>query len=511
MFDWSLIDWSRAQFALTAGYHWLFVPFTLGVTYIIATMITIYYFTGNELWKNIARFWTKIFAINFAIGVATGIILEFEFGTNWSNYSWFVGDIFGAPLVIEGVIAFFLETTFLAVLLLGWDKVGKGFHMTSAWLVAFGSSFSAVWILVANGWMQHPTGMEFNPDLMRNEMKDFWAVVANPVALSKLFHVISQALLFASVNIIGISAWYLLKGREKEFATKSMVLAAIFGLTGSVLTIIAGDITGKDATKYQPMKVAALEGLYRGSTEAPFAFLACFGKEDPVTGMRDVKWKFEMHGALSWILMGDTKAFVPGIYDLLYGNPDHDVTGAVQRIQNGKAAIESLKQYKEAKAAGDTVSADMALRAFRANEKDLGYGYLDENNLGELVPNVPFLFWAFRYMVALGFLYPLFFLVVWIRAKQGMIEKCTPLLKFALILIPLTYLSSQLGWAVAEVGRQPWIVYELMPTKIGASASSATIVMAVFFGFLVIFTLLLIAALGIAIKTIKEGPGIAEK
>lgn len=403
-------------------------------------------------------------------------------------------------------MAFFLETTFLAVLLLGWGKVGKKLYLLSAWLVAFGSSFSAVWILVANGWMQHPTGMVFNPDTMRNEMISFWAVVSNPVALSKLYHTLSQAILLASVVVTGISSWYLLKGRAKEFAYKSIALAAIFGIAASISTIVAGDITGKDAAKYQPMKVAALEGLYHGSTHAPFSFVAWFGKEDPVTGMRDVPWKVEMSDALSWVLFNDTAAFVPGIYDLLYGNPEYGIVGANQRIRNGKLAIESLKQYRELKAAGDDVGASMALTAFHQNEKDLGYGYLDESDLGSLVPNVPFLFWSFRYMVGLGFLYALFFPIIWWRTKQGMIEKCTPLLKFALILIPLTYLSSQFGWAVAEVGRQPWIVYGLLPTKVAVSASSSIIVGSIFFGFLAIFTLLLIAALRIAIRQIKDGP-----
>ncbi len=273
----NLVEWSRAQFALTAGFHWIFVPLTLGITYIIATMETIYYFNRSDIWKKITQFWTKVFAVNFAVWVATGIILEFEFWTNWSNYSWFVWDIFGAPLVIEWLAAFFLETTFLAVLLLGWDKVGKWFHLASAWIVAFGGSFSAVWILIANGWMQHPTGMVFNPDTMRNEMVDFWAVVSNPVALSKLFHALSSSIVLASVVVIGISCWYLLKNREKEFAYKTISLVAIFWIVGSIMNIVAGDISGKEMARYQPMKVAALEWLYEWGTHAPFAPFAFFG------------------------------------------------------------------------------------------------------------------------------------------------------------------------------------------------------------------------------------------
>lgn len=240
--------------------------------------------------------------------------------------------------------------------------------------------------------------------------------------------------------------------------------------------------------------------------------MASFGEEDAKTGMRDIPWKIEMDGALSWILHGSTDAFVPGIRDLLYGNPEHGIVSATERIRNGKVAIESLKQYKQLKASGDEAGAQAALETFRQYEKDFGYGYFDENNLGELVPNVPFLFWSFRYMVALGFFFALFFPLVWWRARQRVLDtKCRPLLKLALILIPLTYLGSELGWAVAEVGRQPWIVYEVLPTKIGVSAASATTVMMIFFGFLTVFTLLLIAALRIAINMIKEGPQIAEK
>lgn len=312
----SLVDWSRAQFALTAGFHWIFVPFTLGITYIIATMETVYFFTGSEFWKKLTQFWTKIFAVNFAVGVATGIILEFEFGTNWSNYSWFVGDIFGAPLVIEGLAAFFLETTFLAVMLLGWDKVSKRFHLASAWIVAFGGSFSAVWILIANGWMQHPTGMIFNPDTLRNEMVNIWGVVSNPVALTKLFHAISSAITLASVVVIGISSWYLLKGREKEFAYKTIGLVAIFGIIGSIMNIIAGDLSGKDMAKYQPMKVAAVEGLYDGGEYASFAPFAFFSAQK-ADGTRDVLWEMKIPGALSWLLFGKTSAYVPGIRDIL--------------------------------------------------------------------------------------------------------------------------------------------------------------------------------------------------
>jgi cytochrome bd ubiquinol oxidase subunit I len=294
--DFSLIDWSRAQFALTAIYHWLFVPLTLGLSFIVAFMETLYVRTGNPEWKRITKFWMTLFGINFAIGVATGIILEFEFGTNWSNYSWFVGDIFGAPLAIEGILAFFLESTFIAVMFFGWNKVSKKFHLLSTWLVAFGSNLSALWILVANSWMQLPTGMKFNPDTARNEMVNFWEVLFSPIAINKFLHTISSGYVFASMFVIGISAWFLLKNREHLFAKKSIIVAAIFGLLASVFIILTGDGSARKIAKYQPMKFASMENLFTGQQNAPLAaigFLQANKTEtDPKNKILNLKLKY---------------------------------------------------------------------------------------------------------------------------------------------------------------------------------------------------------------------------
>ena len=264
--DTSLIDWSRAQFAMTAMYHWIFVPLTLGLAVVMGIMETLYYKTGNEFWKKTAQFWMKLFGINFAIGVATGLILEFEFGTNWSNYSWFVGDIFGAPLAIEGILAFFMEATFIAVMFFGWGKVSKRFHLASTWLTGLGATISAWWILVANAWMQHPVGMEFNPDTVRNEMVDFWAVATSPVAVNKFFHTVLSGWVLGGVFVVGISCWYLLKKRNREFALASIKIGAIFGLVASLLAAWTGDGSGYQIAQTQPMKLAAVEGLYEGGT-----------------------------------------------------------------------------------------------------------------------------------------------------------------------------------------------------------------------------------------------------
>ncbi|MDD3646080.1 MAG: cytochrome ubiquinol oxidase subunit I [Candidatus Gracilibacteria bacterium] len=509
MVDVALVDWSRALFALTALYHWLFVPFTLGVTFIIAIMETIYIRTGNSEWKKIAQFWIRVFAINFAIGVATGIILEFEFGTNWSNYSWFVGDIFGAPLAIEGIMAFFMETTFLAILLFGWGRVSDKVHMFAAWMTAIGSNLSAVWILIANGWMQNPVGMVFNPESMRNEMGNFWEVIFNPAGMDKFLHTISSSYTFASVLVVGISAWYLLKKRERSFAKKSIIVASTFGLIASTLNIVTGDISGQYVAQKQTMKLASIEALYDGQEGAPFTVFATFADKNN-DGIYEKYNYIEIPKALSLLLGWNTKFFVPGVNDLLYGNSEYGIVSYIDRIRNGKIAIQALADFREAKKAGDETAAEVYLTTFRQYEKDFGYGYFDETNLGELVPHIPILFYSFRYMLLIGFTLPLFLLLILISTYRNKIDKNTFLQKTAILFIPLVYLATELGWVVAEVGRQPWVIQNLMPTKMGMTSNTVGDLQFVFFMFAIIFTILLIAALKIVIAEIIRGPKIEE-
>ena len=249
----SLLEWSRWQFAMTAIYHYMFVPLTLGLSFLLAVMETMWVRTGKEEWLNATKFWMKLFAINFAIGIATGLILEFQFGSNWSNYSWFVGDIFGAPLAIEGLFAFFLEATFFAVMFFGWNKVSKKFHLVSTWMVFLGSNISALWILVANAWMQNPVGTEFNPLSARNEMADFWAVLFSPTAMNKFFHTVTSAYTLSACFVVGVSAWFILKKRNLEFARKSILLGSVFGIFSILVTIFTGDTTAQDVKRTQPM------------------------------------------------------------------------------------------------------------------------------------------------------------------------------------------------------------------------------------------------------------------
>ena len=486
----ALVDWSRAQFALTAGYHWIFVPLTLGLAVIMATMETLYVIKKDDFWKQTAKFWMKLFAINFAVGIATGIILEFEFGTNWSNYSWFVGDIFGAPLAIEGMLAFFMEATFFAVMFFGWEKVSKKTHLLATWMTGIGASISAIWILIANSWMQHPVGMEFNPDTVRHEMVDFWALVLNPVAIVKFFHSVFSGWMTGAIFVIGISCWYLLKKRETRFALASIRVAASVGIIGTVVLMLSGDGSGIQAAKYQPMKLAAAEGLEEGGEGAPFSI---------VPGI-------EIPNMLSILATHDVNGYVPGINNILEGYTDSEgVThlSAEEQIARGKLALDAFREYRQLK---DT-NPEAALEARKALEENIqyfGYGYI--NSPEELIPPVGLIYWAFRVMVGLGgFLLVLMILVLWAEWK-GKLTGMKWLQWVALWSIPLVYLAGQAGWIVAEVGRQPWVIQGLLPTKAAVSSVSVGAVQTTFFLFVAIFTLFLAIEIRIMLKAIKEGP-----
>jgi cytochrome d ubiquinol oxidase subunit I len=505
--DFALVDWSRAQFALTAMYHWLFVPLTLGLSFIIAFMETLYVKTGDEQWKKITKFWMALFGINFAIGVATGLIMEFQFGTNWSNYSWFVGDIFGAPLAIEGIMAFFMETTFIAVMFFGWNKVSKSFHLVSTWLVAIGSNLSALWILVANGWMQMPVGMTFNPDTARNEMTDFWQVLFSPMAMNKFLHTVSSGYVLAALFVTGISAWFLLKNRDRELAMRSIVVASAFGLVSSLFILFTGDGSARTVAQHQPMKFAAMENLYKGQQNAP---LAVFGilkrdKSQPGHDKLDFLTKFEIPDVLSYMAFLDPNAYVPGIYDLVHGNPDHGIRSYKERAERGKMAIDALAAYKRARAAGNDSLAMASRQVFEANYRDFGYGYYFGRDVHELVPNVALSFYSFRIMVFLGLHFLALLLVLLILSVRNRLEGKKVILYTALWTIPLAYIATMLGWIVAEVGRQPWVIQDIMPAIAAVSQLKASSVQLTFWLFALLFTALLIAEVGIMTKRIKNG------
>lgn len=511
--DVSLVDWSRAQFALTAMYHWIFVPLTLGLSVIIAFMETLYVKTGNPEWKRMVKFWMTLFGINFAIGVATGIILEFEFGTNWSSYSWFVGDIFGAPLAIEGILAFFMESTFIAIMFFGWNKVGKKTHLAATWLTAIGANLSALWILVANAWMQKPVGMVFNPESARNEMVHFWDILFSPMAVDKWLHTTSSGFILASVFVIGISSWFILKKREVLFAKKSILIAAVFGLFSSFYVVMTGDNSARTIARDQPMKFASFEGLYDGSKGVGlimFGILSSPGKDAVQQNPHEFKMKIEIPNFLSYMASLDWNAFVPGINDLINGNPGYNIIPAAEKIARGKAAIEKLNEFKNAKKSGDeqlanTIKAELISPGFQENYfRYFGYGYISDPRM--LVPNVPLVFYSFHLMVLFGFYFIVLFAVSLLFIFKGSYEKKKWLLHMAIWSIPVAYLTTHLGWIVAETGRQPWIIQDLMPTHAAVTQISTGAVQLTFWLFAVIFTVLLIAELKIMFRQIKIGP-----
>lgn len=495
MVEHALVDWSRAQFALTAGYHWLFVPMTLGLAVIMATMESVYVATGDDFWKKTAKFWMKLFAINFAVGIATGIILEFEFGTNWSNYSWFVGDIFGAPLAIEGIFAFFMEATFFAVMFFGWEKVSKRFHLAATWLTGIGASISAVWILIANSWMQNPVGMEFNPDTVRHEMVDFWALVFNPIAISKFFHSVFSGWMTGAIFVIGISSWYLLKRRETRFALASIRVAAIIGIIGTFAVMLSGDSSGIQAAKYQPMKLAAAEGLEDGGTAVPFSI---------VPGV-------EIPGMLSLLATHDIDGYVPGINNLLDGYTTPDGVrhlSADEKIERGKTALKAFGDYRTLKDSNPEAAA-AARATLDENIEYFGYGYIDSKS--ELVPPVSLIYWAFRVMIGIGGFLLLLMAAVLLCERKGKLQKMRWLQWAALLSIPLVYLAGEAGWVVAEVGRQPWVIEGLLPVKAAVSSVSVGAVQTTFWLFVAIFTLFLVIEMRIMFKAIVQGPNIENK
>jgi cytochrome d ubiquinol oxidase subunit I len=506
--DISLIDWSRAQFALTAMFHWLFVPLTLGLGLIVCLMESIYYKTKDEKWKRTTKFWMKLFGINFAIGVATGLILEFEFGTNWSNYSWFVGDIFGAPLAIEGIIAFFLEATFIAVMFFGWNKVSQKFHLVSTWLTVGGATLSALWILVANGWMQYPAGMEFNPDTVRNEMNDFWAVALSPIAINKFFHTVISSWSLGATFVIGVSSWYLLKNREKTFALDSIKVSALVGIVGIVLSIITGDGSANQVSQKQPMKLAAMEGLYEGSHGQGLVGIGLLkpGKQYN-DGQDPFIFKIEIPKLLSFFANRDLNSFVPGISDLInggYDTPNGKALSVPEKIEKGKIAQNALSDYRAAKKAGDESKKVEARKVLNDNFNYFGYGYF--KSPADVVPNVSITFYCFRIMVILGGAFLLLFIIVWLYSSKGKFADTKWLQWTCLISIPFAYIMSQCGWMVAEVGRQPWAIQDILPVQAAISKIDPTSVKLTFFIFLILFTILLIAELGIMLKQIKAGP-----
>jgi cytochrome d ubiquinol oxidase subunit I len=506
MIDFDVVTLSRLQFALTALYHFLFVPLTLGLSMILVIMESVYVMTGREIWKQMTKFWGVLFGINFAMGVATGLTMEFQFGTNWAYYSHYVGDIFGVPLALEGLVAFFLESTFVGLFFLGWDKVSKIGHLIITGLVALGSSLSALWILIANGWMQHPVGAHFNYHAMRMELTSFSAVLFNPVAQAKFVHTVAAGYVMGSIFVLSISAWYLLRGRNLAIAKRSMAVAASFGLACSIWVVVLGDESGYLDGENQKMKVAAIEAEWRTAT--PPASFTAFGFPD--VAAHKTRAEIKIPWMLGLIATRSIDQPVLGIDDL--------VARARLRILSGMEAYTALQVLR----AEPVESADAAvLQRFEANQADLGYGLLllrfTDNPAAatpqqidaaawSTVPNVPVLFWCFRFMVALGLFFIALFAAAFYLATRHRFERHPWFLKLAFFSLPLPWIAVELGWIVAEYGRQPWAVDGVLPTFLGVSRTAAGNVWFSLVGFVVFYSALAAVDAYLLARTIRRGP-----
>ncbi|MCE1237407.1 MAG: cytochrome ubiquinol oxidase subunit I [Hyphomicrobiales bacterium] len=503
MIDPTFVELSRWQFAATALYHFLFVPLTLGISWLLVIMETVYVMTGKEIYKDMTKFWGKLFGINFAIGVTTGLTMEFEFGTNWSYYSHYVGDVFGAPLAIEGLMAFFLESTFIGLFFLGWDKLSKRKHLAVTFFTALGSNLSALWILVANGWMQNPVGSVFSPETMRMEMTSFAEVFLNPVAQVKFVHTVAAGYVTASVFVMSISAWYILKGRDLAFARRSFAVAVGFGLAASLSVIVLGDESGYELGDVQKVKLAAIEAEWK--TEPAPASFTLFGF--PSQDGKETAAAVKIPWALGLIATRSLDKPVTGLIDL---EKKHE-----ERIRSGAIAYGALSKIRAGDASPETRA------TFDAHVKDLGYGLLlkqfvedpttaTEDQIKQAaastIPTVWPLFWAFRLMVALGFLMLFTFAAgFWLNATKRL-EQNRWLLWLAVLILPAPWLSCEFGWFVAEFGRQPWAIGEVLPTFLATSSLTSGDLIFSLAGFLTFYTALLVIELFLMIKFARLGP-----
>jgi cytochrome bd ubiquinol oxidase subunit I len=501
--DFGVVTLSRAQFALTALYHFLFVPLTLGLSMILVIMESVYVMTGREIWKRMTRFWGVLFGINFAMGVATGITMEFQFGTNWAFYSHYVGDIFGAPLALEGLMAFFLESTMVGLFFFGWNRLSRVAHLIVTACVALGSSLSALWILIANAWMQFPVGAGFNDRTMRMELLSFKDVFFNPVAQAKFVHAVAAGYVVGSVFVLAVSAWYLLHRRNVEIARRSMAVAASFGLACALSVVVLGDESGYIAGENQKMKIAAIEAEWH--TLEPPAKFTLFGipdlKRHVTNDEISIPW------VLGLIATRSTNKPVLGIFDLVAGNR--------VRIESGIEAYAALRELR-------ANPGDPALRArFAAHQRDLGYGFLLLRYVSDpatatprdidaaawsTVPNVLVLFWSFRVMVAIGFFLIALFATAFYLASRHRFTENRWFLRVAFWSLPLPWIAAELGWIVAEYGRQPWAIDGVLPTFLGASPVPATEVWLSLSGFVVFYSALAVVDVFLLRRTIRRGP-----
>ncbi|WP_036260704.1 cytochrome ubiquinol oxidase subunit I [Methylocapsa aurea] len=502
-----VVQLSRLQFGLTAMYHFLFVPLTLGLAVLLAIMESVYVMTGKEVYRQMTKFWGVLFGINFAMGVATGITMEFQFGMNWAYYSHYVGDIFGAPLAIEGLMAFFLEATFIGLFFFGWDRMSKVGHLCVTCLVALGSNLSALWILVANGWMQNPVGAHFNPDTMRMEVTDFMAILFNPVAQAKFVHTVSAGYVTGAIFVASVSSLFLLRGKHLELARRSLTVAVSFGLASALSVVVLGDESGYTAGENQKMKIAAIEAMWE--TEPAPASFTIFGLPNQET--HQTEFAVRVPWLLGLIATRSIDQEVPGIQELVGHAQEHIRSGliafnALEKLRadrTDKDARAQLDQY------GGTLGYALLLKKIRpdiaqATDEDISRA------AWATVPRVSPLFWSFRVMVALGFFFILLFGFAFYLAARSRLEKARGLLWVMVFTLPLPWIAAELGWFVAEVGRQPWVIEGVLPTFLAVSSIAASDVWITLIGFIAFYSALLVVDIYLMVKAIRHGPGELE-
>ncbi|WP_027815701.1 cytochrome ubiquinol oxidase subunit I [Paraburkholderia bannensis] len=499
------VDLSRLQFGVTALYHFLFVPLTLGLSWLLVIMESVYVMTGKQIYKDMTQFWGKLFAINFVMGVTTGLTMEFQFGTNWSYYSHYVGDIFGVPLAVEGLAAFFLESTFVGLFFFGWNRMSKGGHLITTFFVALGSNLSALWILIANGWMQNPVGAAFNYQTMRMELTSLFQVIFNPVAQVKFVHTVSAGYVTASMFVLGISSWYLLRRRDTEFALRSFAIAAGFGLASTLCVIVLGDESGYRTGEVQQIKLAAIEAEWdTAPAPAPFTLFGIPNQQEERTD-----YAIRIPYLMGIIATRSIDEPVIGLRDLM--------GRAEVRIQNGMLAYAALQKMKRGDADDDTRA------VFDAHKADLGYGLLVKQFAPNVIdatpaqiktaakhsiPPVAPVFWSFRVMVGLGMLMlATFVLAFWFCAQRSLLKNSRRwFLTWVVWAIPLPWLAAEFGWVVAELGRQPWTIAEVLPTHLSASSLQPGDVWLSLAGFVVFYTALFIIEITLMFKYARLGP-----
>ncbi len=499
-----LVDLSRLQFAVTALYHFLFVPLTLGMVWILVVMESVFVMTGKQIYKDMTRFWGKLFGINFALGVTTGITMEFQFGTNWAYYSHYVGDVFGAPLAIEGLMAFFLESTFIGLFFFGWDRLSRPKHLMVTLLMAFGTNLSALWILIANGWMQNPVGAEFNITTMRMELVNFGAMLFNPDAQAKFVHTVSAGYVTASTFVLAISSWYLLKGQDVEFAKRSFRIASAFGLASVLSVIVLGDESGYTVGEAQQTKLAAMEAMWE-TEPAPASFNLIAA---PNQAAEKNDWAVEIPWVMGLIGTRSTTKQIPGIHQIKEKNRLRIISG-IEAVK----ALERVRHHPE-----DA----QAMGVFNDHKADLGFGLLLKKyvtNMDQVtpaiiqqavdstIPRVVPMFWGFRAMVGLGFLLLMLFVTTFITTLKGKCDDKQWLLKWAFLMLPAPWLACELGWFIAEYGRQPWTIYGVLPTHLSVSTLTPGNLWGSLAGFVGFYTVLLVVEMYLMVKFARQGPG----